>query len=401
MAINKTAVIILSSDRLEGQFSSAAHSLAREWSKTRKVYFINRPFTIKDLIRKKGNPPKSYWKLILGFVLVKDYSPMIKSAFTGATLPINWLPPGLMYNVFQGVNNWIVRKSIQKVAMLYSIDSYVFINSYNPFYQPNSKRKLKNSVLEIYQSRDDISQDEYTSKHGVLLESIASSKAKLVITSSNKLKQKLSAYNLRTQWIPNGVDYELFCSSLKFDRSEVRNKMALTNFVIGYVGNLDDLRIDYSLIKEIVEQLPQITLLLVGPINSEVFFELGLDRYSNIQNTGAKKITELPEYLSAIDLAIIPFQTNKFTESIYPLKINEYLAAGKQVISTNFSEDIQLFKEVIEIATNPEDFKNKVSAILNNGSDKNIEVKQSVAFKNSWEERVKQLDVLFDEYYEV
>src|SRR5690606_17805391 len=91
---------------------------------------------------------------------------------------------------------------------------------------------------------------------------------------------------------------------------------------------------------------------------------------------GPKPITELPRYLHYMDCTIIPFKCNELTKSIYPLKVNEYLAAGKAVVSTNFSEDIAEFKNIVYLAASHEEFINNI--------DKAIEEKMSKV-----DERVK------------
>jgi len=64
---------------------------------------------------------------------------------------------------------------------------------------------------------------------------------------------------------------------------------------------------------------------------------------------GPKKVQDLPAYLKTFSLGIIPFIKNQFTKGIYPLKINEYLAAGIPVVSTNFGY-LEDFETIINIA---------------------------------------------------
>ncbi|MGO8056082.1 glycosyltransferase, partial [Rhizobium leguminosarum] len=82
------------------------------------------------------------------------------------------------------------------------------------------------------------------------------------------------------------------------------------------------------------------TLVFVGPVQTEEHKAVGLDKLPNVLFVGPKHITQLANYLQYFDCVLIPFRKNTLTKSIYPLKINEYLAAGKAVIATHFSEDI-------------------------------------------------------------
>jgi hypothetical protein len=105
----------------------------------------------------------------------------------------------------------------------------------------------------------------------------------------------------------------------------------------------------------------------------------------------AKRIEELPAFLQYFDCTIIPFAKTNLTGGIYPLKINEYLAAGKAVITTNFSEDIATFDEYIYLANSHEEFLSFIPKAL---VDNSVEIKQkrlNAAMGNSWEKRVDLL----------
>jgi glycosyltransferase involved in cell wall biosynthesis len=86
----------------------------------------------------------------------------------------------------------------------------------------------------------------------------------------------------------------------------------------------------------------------------------------------------------------VPFKKNILTKSIYPLKINEYLAAGKPVIATGFSEDIYSFKNVIHIAENDEEFVYAIDKAITENSQEMIKARMQVAQQNTWTSRVKQ-----------
>jgi glycosyltransferase involved in cell wall biosynthesis len=98
----------------------------------------------------------------------------------------------------------------------------------------------------------------------------------------------------------------------------------------------------------------------------------------------------LPAYLQHFDCCIIPYKVNKLTASIYPLKINEYLAAGKPVVSTHFSDDIYTFRDHAFIAETHDQFIRMIDvAIEENNSTKKI-ARIAAAQANSWEKRVKE-----------
>jgi glycosyltransferase involved in cell wall biosynthesis len=104
--------------------------------------------------------------------------------------------------------------------------------------------------------------------------------------------------------------------------------------------------------------------------------------------TGPKPITELPAYLRHFDCTIIPFLKNNLTGGIYPLKINEYLAAGKSVVTTDFSEDIRSFAQHVHIAENHDQFIKMIDLAVKDNSELQKQNRLEIARSNSWEERM-------------
>jgi len=92
-----------------------------------------------------------------------------------------------------------------------------------------------------------------------------------------------------------------------------------------------------------------------------------------------------------MDCVLIPFRCNTLTRSIYPLKINEYLAAGKAVISTGFSDDIRGFADHIYLAENDADFIQKIEEALNENDPALVQRRIEIANTNTWTARIKQL----------
>jgi len=105
---------------------------------------------------------------------------------------------------------------------------------------------------------------------------------------------------------------------------------------------------------------------------------------------GAKRLSELPAYLYHSHCAIIPFKCDELTMSIYPLKVNEYLAAGLPVVSTSFSEDIRAFGDVVEIGASEAEFCDKITAMIGNDHEDVRSARIKVASGNNWENRAQR-----------
>lgn len=130
--------------------------------------------------------------------------------------------------------------------------------------------------------------------------------------------------------LPNAVDLALFHPSPGLARPpDVRR----SRLVVGYVGTLWGDWIDFGLIAELADRLPDATLHLVGPGPSEPPF-----RRANVHWLGGRPHAQIPAYIQSFDVAIIPFVESRLTEAVSPLKAYEYLAMGRPVVSTPLPE---------------------------------------------------------------
>lgn len=169
----------------------------------------------------------------------------------------------------------------------------------------------------------------------------------IIFTVSDNLKS-LFKNNKNINWVANGVDIEFFSKSIS--PRESREKIT-----IGYVGKIQD-RIDFKLVEECLIKYKKIKFLFFGPILScKEKVKYLSDKYSNIKFLGDIHYNDLPEEMKKIDIAIIPHLINEFTNSMNPLKLYEYLAAGKQVVTTTIAGSENL-SEYVYISDNYDEF---------------------------------------------
>jgi len=158
---------------------------------------------------------------------------------------------------------------------------------------------------------------------------------------------------------------------------------------------------DQNLLLEMAKQLPFATFVLVGPFFTDV---TRLQTCSNIKLLGPRPHDEIPAYVKGFDVALIPYIRTAFTDSVYSCKLNEYLAMGKAVVSTNIRE-VQSFAEKypdsVVIGRDTADFVDKVKQMLTDKdihspamSDKRI----AVARENTWEKRFAGIMEVIDRH---
>lgn len=209
-------------------------------------------------------------------------------------------------------------------------------------------------------------------------------RADLIFTVSKDLI-KLYPNNKNVHWVPNGVDVEKFKNyDLEF-RIKDKNSNIIKKPIIGYVGIIQD-RIDIDLIEYISNKNEDKSIVLIG----DVWPDANIDKLKNKDNIyfiDRVKYKELPNYLNNFDVAIIPHKINEFTKSMNPLKLYEYLACGKPVVTTPVA-GIDNFKDLISVASNKEEFNNKIQGALRENSGELERKRVESVREHSWKSRM-------------
>ena len=110
----------------------------------------------------------------------------------------------------------------------------------------------------------------------------------------------------------------------------------------------------------------------------------------NIHLLGQQPYDRIPAIVSTFDVCTIPFAANALTEATYPLKLHEYLAAGKPVVSTDLP-DVRQFCDVVYIARNAREFEQMTEKALAEDCPELQERRIQTARENSWENRAQAI----------
>lgn len=213
--------------------------------------------------------------------------------------------------------------------------------------------------------------------------------------TSRFLCDKILNYNSQCIYLPNAMDFNHFNAATKAV-SKIDELPNLKHPVVGFVGAVFEW-FDVDLICKLAEAHPEYSVLLVGPVNTG---KNEFEKHSNIIMVGAKPYGVLPSYLSNIDVCLIPFKINGITLASNPIKMYEYLAAGKPVVSTALPEVIKNASEIVSIGSDYDDFIHKVKLstkeiYLTDETAKNKRV--DFARQNSWDSRVDVIERVLNE----
>ncbi|WP_339922129.1 glycosyltransferase [uncultured Cyclobacterium sp.] len=394
LTLDKVTIVMTSMSRWDGEFSSASWSLAKTFAQTQKVIYVDYPFTLLDYFKERKKPSVYARKQALiwsknSLKPLPQFSPFLYALTPPLMLPINWLPPGMLYNTLSDWNDRRLAKSIQKALKELSEKDFIFFNSFNPLYLNKLPTKFKPKAY-VYQSRDNIRALElYLRKHGAQKEIEAVRNADESLVTSLMLQKDLENLSgKKVSYFPNAADFDLFKTAYEKQLEIPEDLKRIPQPRIGYTGNICH-RLDYDLIKGICEANRDKSIVMVGPRNHNGHTTINLDEIPNLYFTGPKKIEQLPQYLAHFQLLILPFLCNEVTKSIYPLKINEYLASGKPIVATPFSEDIQLFHPLISLEKTSKEFNSAIATELATDTSQKAELRFLEASKNTWKGRVK------------
>jgi teichuronic acid biosynthesis glycosyltransferase TuaH len=393
LVLNMTDIIIFALPRWDGLYSSTAFSLAKELARNHRVFYVDNPFTWKDVV--KGFRSKQVRKR-MSYLLtgrnaeanLSDEGRQLYCITPPPMLPVNFLPAGAVYNQASGLNDRVFFRAMKKLIDRFNIRNFIFVNVYNPFYGREFPSFFKPRMF-IYYSVDNIGQSSYVSRHGPRLEAELMRKADLALTTSRELWNQARLKGASAFYLPNAADTALFIRRPHIYIERPEEFRDIDTPIIIYTGHID-VRVDLDLVRALLGEHPDKTLVMVGPHSLEpsVFGELSA--FPNMRFLGRRDLSQLPAYLYYSHCAIIPFKCNELTRSIYPLKVNEYLAAGLPVVSTAFSEDIQGFSDVIEIGESHADFCNKISTAISDDDEISKNQRVRVASGNNWENRAQR-----------
>lgn len=222
-------------------------------------------------------------------------------------------------------------------------------------------------------------------------------KADLVVTTSKNLFENKRIYNKKTYLIPNGVDYDLFSCEIN-DNESAHDLESIPTPRLGFSGNINS-KVNLKLLRKVALVRPNWSIVLVGPISDkkDSYYDdfLSLLELKNVYYLGRKSIEVLPNYIKGFTVCMLPYYVNDYTKYIYPLKMHEYFACGKPVISSDIPA-VYEFDTVVRIAGSVQDWVVAIEKSLTENNCMLAQERRQIAKANSWNRRVQQIEELIN-----
>lgn len=208
-----------------------------------------------------------------------------------------------------------------------------------------------------------------------------------VFATAEALRQKCARHRPDVVLVPNAADVEHFARAREAALPVPAEVARLPRPRLGFVGGVGEW-IDLDIVAGLARSHPDWTLVLLGPVLTSTS---PLEGLANVHLLGPRPYRDLPGYLKGFDACLNPFRVTRLTASVNPIKLYEYLAAGREVISTALPE-VEGFREVINIARDGAGFLALTEAVVTGRLAHRAEDMEAAARANSWEERLSRME---------
>jgi teichuronic acid biosynthesis glycosyltransferase TuaH len=268
MLLQNKDIVILALARFDGPYESTSYTIARFLARQNRVFYVEHPYTWKDIRALRNSPEigvrKEKFSNSSDGLLDTDL-PGLKIVVTPPVLPTNFFPEGAVYRLFHTLPERTIVNRIRKVLREQRVKDFVFINSHN-FHFPGVGAALQ-AALKAYHCVDPLIVP-YDRKHGLVSEKQIVQQSDVVICTSRELYQEKKRLNPNTHFIPNAADVSHSSKALDPGLQIHPALDGVKKPVIGYFGNIER-RMDYELIKQVVETNRDKSFVFAGPVERE------------------------------------------------------------------------------------------------------------------------------------
>jgi len=261
-------------------------------------------------------------------------------------------------------------------------------------YWPNTARLIgkMGERVAVYHCIDDFAAAAYplTPQRAIVqMEAEQCRKVGLIFVRSPGLFTTRSRLNPRTYRLPGGVDTEVF------DPDRVGEPLAMVSALpgprAGFVGTIDD-RVDVDLLLQCARGLPEVCFVLLGPVKRHRVAIGPLPNEPNMHFLPECPHHEVAAAIAGLDVCLIPYRVNTYTQALSPVKLYEYLAMGKPVVATDLPY-LHREAELIRICRNPGEFLRAVRQSLERPlAPAHIRAMRQAAQMHSWKHQVDVIE---------
>lgn len=209
-------------------------------------------------------------------------------------------------------------------------------------------------------------------------------RSNLVIVTAATLYEKYKEMSRNIILVPNGYDSDSVLNNIKEMPEGIEG---ITKPLIGFIGTLFSF-LDYELLEYIIKNNPDKSFVFVGHLeeNSRMDWMHITKTYKNVFWLGKKRKEDIPSYIKRFDVCLNPFKVDSVSRSISPVKVFEYLAAKKPVVSTKMeSLEKEELAQFIYFASSQEEYNEKLQVALKETAVFEKKLDYEIISKYSWD----------------
>jgi teichuronic acid biosynthesis glycosyltransferase TuaH len=394
MKTKRKCIFLFGYGRFDQRFESVSFILAKEFAKNgNKVYYIDYPFTTKDAFRSRNSESyqirKSAFKTKTYGILDTDV-PNLKIIVIPPLWSIHFLPEGKLYRKLLSINEKVISRAINEILKANGITEFIFFNSW-VFHYPNVSKYIQ-PTKTVYHCIDPIVMD-YDIKHGKVSEQQLINQSDIIICTSKQLYEERKSLHPNTHFVSNAADIKHSILATDENLQIYDQLLEFRKPIIGYFGNIEK-RIDYELMRAVAKENEDKTFVFAGPIEKhwvpDFFFSI-----PNVHFLGRIPYDKMPNVVKGFDIAIIPFRKYEHSATVFPMKLFEYLGAGKPVIATDFNPDLKKFTDdLVAYCSNVNEFSAAINKALSNDNDFLRKERIKLASQHTWESKAAAIEEL-------
>lgn len=157
---------------------------------------------------------------------------------------------------------------------------------------------------------------------------------------------------------------------------------------IGYLGFISE-RTDLALLKQLALARPHYEIVIAGPDKEHLLTSSGLAALPNTITIPYVPYAEAPEFIRSLDVCLIPHIHSPFSQSMSPLKLFQYLASGRPIVSTEVA-GTERWQNLIYVSDDKNQFISNTDTALQ--EDPSLAAQRiAAAERETWPHRIEAL----------
>jgi glycosyltransferase involved in cell wall biosynthesis len=381
--LNRVPILSFARDQWTDVPKRCRHHVLSRLAARSRVLFVSPPAThIREAAHKLGNGALAHGGL----------TQVTPGLFT--FVPPPWLPYShrpTLNRVLDGIRVSYIRHLLDRLEMHRPI-VYVWHPAFIDIVERFEAPLVVYHCYDEYAAFRGANRDELERQEARLLR-----RADLVFTVSPGLRERRVGLNPNTFVVRNGVDADYFAKALAPQTVVPADIARIRRPIIGCIARVVPEYFDAGLLRQIFLKRPDWSLVVIGPEIEELVSGgddlRQLKTQPNVHFIGVRPFDSLPAYLKGMDVCVMPYRLTRNIQLGDSLKLYEYLAAGKPIVSVplDFADDVRPF---VLVAHDADEWIAAIDDALANDDRAVRDGRLGVARHNNWDQRVDQISHL-------